>query len=226
MASVGAHRFAQRLAELRARVDALAAGRDITIVAVTKSFDESHVREAIAAGAVDVGESYAQEVVEKWRRLTEDEQRRARLHFIGRLQTNKVRLVAPFVALWQSIDRPELAERVARHAPDASVLVQVNISGEPQKGGCAPTDVAALIERCSVLGLDVRGLMGVGPAGSRDATRSAFQSLRSLVDRFGLPICSMGMTDDLDIALAEGSTMVRVGSALFGPRPEKPDLRH
>lgn len=218
----------QRLDALRERIDRLAPGRagEITIVAVTKSFGVGHVAAAIDAGLSDIGENYAQEAVEKWTALEAIRRSRARLHFIGRLQTNKIRTLAPHVALWQTVDRGALVEQLARHAPGAQVLVQVNISDEPSKGGCRDDEAAALVAHATDAGLQVLGLMGVGPAGDPELARPAFRRLRSLVDRLALPVCSMGMTDDLEVAVSQGATMVRVGSALFGPRPRKADLRH
>jgi pyridoxal phosphate enzyme (YggS family) len=196
------------LAEVRRRI-----GDEVRIVAVTKGHGVDAVQAALAAGLTDVGESYAQELREKaavdgvsW-------------HFVGRLQTNKVRQVADLVHLWQSVDRDELADEIARRAPGAAVLVQVNVSGEPQKGGCDPADVAALVARCADIGLGVRGLMTVGhPADPRPG----FRLLAGLADDLGLPERSMGMSGDLEIAVEEGATMVRVGRALFGPRPRTP----
>jgi uncharacterized pyridoxal phosphate-containing UPF0001 family protein len=145
-----------------------------------------------------------------------------RWHFIGRLQRNKVRAVAPIVALWQSVDRLSLGEEITRRAPGASVLVQVNATGEDGKGGCPPALVPGVVDGCRDLGLDVRGLMAVGPTtGGAAAARPAFEAVRDLAARLGLVEVSMGMTDDLEVAVACGSTMVRVGSALFGPRPPK-----
>jgi PLP dependent protein len=211
------------LAQLRERIER--AGRDpqsVTLVAVTKGFGADVVQQALGCGLVDVGESYAQELRAKIDELDVSSRSDVRWHFIGRLQTNKVRLVASDVALWQSVDRRSLATEIAKHAPSASVLVQVNTSGEPQKGGCAPADTAALVARCRDLGLDVRGLMCVAAAGPEDVARAAFRRLTALAGDLELRELSMGMSDDLDVALQEGSTMVRVGTALFGARPARP----
>ena len=139
-------------------------------------------------------------------------------HFIGRLQRNKVRTIAGLVSLWQSVDRPALAETIAKHAPGAAVLVQVDVTGEPQKGGCPPGEVAALVATCRGLGLDVRGLMAVGPFGPPEDARPGFRRVRELADELGLAERSIGMSADLEVGVEEGSTMVRVGTALFGPR--------
>ena len=141
-----------------------------------------------------------------------------RWHFIGRLQTNKVRSLAEHVDLWESIDRLELVQELARRAPAARILVQVNISEEPQKGGCRPEGAAELVGRARDAGLDVVGLMGVAAAGPPETARPAFRRLVGLADDLGLPERSIGMSGDLEVAVQEGSTMVRVGTALFGAR--------
>lgn len=212
--------LAGRIGQLRDRI--ARAGRDpdtVTLVAVTKGFGVEVVEQALAGGLVDLGENYAQDLREKVDALTNAQQAAVRWHFIGRLQTNKVRLVATDVALWQSVDRAALAEEIAKRAAGARVLVQVNTSGEAQKGGCAPDDTSALVTRCRELGLVVEGLMCVGPAAAPEASRSAFRRLTTLADGLDLRERSMGMSDDLDIALGEGSTMIRIGTALFGSRP-------
>ena len=227
--------MARQLEAVRARIAAV--GRDpsdVTVIAVTKGFGPEAIVAAVGAGLVEVGENYAQECVAKIAAAREQLAGSVgvgvggvgvgapRLHFIGRLQTNKVRLLSPHVALWQSVDRLPLGREIARRAAGARVLVQVNVSDEPAKGGCAPGEADALVGALLALGLDVRGLMAVGPTGPPDMARPGFAWLRAECDRLGLAVCSMGMTDDLEIAVAEGSTMVRVGSALFGMRPSPP----
>lgn len=209
--------LAAAAAGIRARI--AAAGGDpqrVALIAVTKGHDVDAARAAVAAGLVDLGESYSQELVAKADELDVD----ARWHMIGRLQRNKVRLVAPFVHLWQSIDRLSLAGEVARRAPGAAILVQVNVSGAEQQGGCPPERVAAVVEGCTDLGLDVRGLMAIGPQGEVEVVRAAFRTVRDIADELGLRERSMGMSGDLEAAVAEGATMIRVGTALFGPRGE------
>ncbi len=204
-----------RLVELRQRI-AAAGGDGVTVVAVTKGFGPEVVEAAVAVGLDDIGENYAQELLAKLAGLGAD---RPRVHFIGRLQSNKVRSMAGVVDLWQSIDRASLVEPLAKVWPPAKVLVQVNVSDEPGKGGCAPGDVPALVARLREREVVVEGLMAVGRTGPPELARPGFRLLRALVDDLGLATCSMGMTDDLEVAVEEGSTMVRVGSALFGPRP-------
>jgi PLP dependent protein len=144
------------------------------------------------------------------------------VHFIGQLQTNKVRHLAGLVDVWESVDRPRLVAELARRAPGARVLVQVDTTGEEGKGGCPLADVVSLVRTATDAGLAVTGLMTVGPTeGGPEAARPGFRAVRALVDELGLTTCSMGMTADLDVALEEGTTEIRVGTALFGPRPPR-----
>jgi pyridoxal phosphate enzyme (YggS family) len=183
---------------------------------VTKGFGPDAIDAAAAAGCRMIGENYAQELLAKHPAAAAAG---VAVHFIGRLQSNKVRLVADIVAVWESVDRPALVDEIARRAPGASVLVQVNTTGEPDKGGCEPEAAAGLVGRARDAGLVVDGLMTVGPTeGGADAARAGFRLVRGLVDELGLRSCSMGMTDDLEVAVEEGTTRVRLGTALFGPR--------
>lgn len=204
-----------RVAHVHERI-AAAGGTDVTVVAVTKGFGVDAVVAALASGLVDVGENYAQELLGKVADLPPGE---LRWHFLGRLQRNKVKALAPHVHLWQSVDRLELGVEIARRAPGAGVLVQVNLSGQPQKGGCAWGELDALVAGLAEAGLRVRGLMGVGPEGAPEDARPGFRRLVEAAERLGLPERSIGMTADLEVAVQEGSTMVRVGRDLFGPRP-------
>jgi pyridoxal phosphate enzyme (YggS family) len=194
----------------------------VTIVVVTKTVSEARVREALVAGATDLGENRAQDLVAKAAALGDAEPAPV-WHFIGRLQRNKVRMLAGTVELWHSIDRAELADPLARHAPGARVLVEVNLSGEPQKGGCRPDDAEGLVERLAGAGLVVEGLMTV-PAAGVDP-RPAFAALREMGGRLRLGRLSMGMTGDFEPAISEGATIVRIGSAIFGPRTGAEGLR-
>ena len=212
---------AERLDAIRHRIEAVvgaARATDVTVLAVTKAFGPDAVHAAMAAGCRAVGENYAQELAAKF----VDMEPRPEVHFIGQLQTNKVRLVAPFVAVYETVDRGSLAAEIAKRAPAARVLVQVDTAGDPGKGGCPVGDVASLVDTCRRLGLQVDGLMTVGPTeGGPEAARLGFRTVRQLVDALGLAVCSMGMSDDLEVAVSEGSTEVRVGSALFGSRPPR-----
>jgi pyridoxal phosphate enzyme (YggS family) len=199
-----------------------AAGGDpdrVTIVAVTKGFGVEAVEAALAGGAHHVGENYAQELVAKAAALPEGAA--PVWHFIGGLQTNKVRALAPHVALWETVDRPSLVAELAKRAPGARVLVQVNISAEEAKGGCAPEAAADVVAEAVERGLDVAGLMGVAAADDLDLARRQFALLAGLRADLGLAELSMGMSADLEAAVAEGATIVRVGRALFGARPPR-----
>jgi pyridoxal phosphate enzyme (YggS family) len=212
---------AERVAAVRERVAGAGGEGRVTIVAVTKGFGPDAVAAAVAAGLDDVGESYAQELLTKAGAVAPP-----RWHFVGRLQANKVRSLVGTVSLWQSVDRPRLVDELARRAPGARVLVQVDVSGEPSKGGCPPAEVPALVERASAAGLEPAGLMAVGPLGPPEDARPGFRAVTALADRLGLPERSMGMSADLEVAVQEGSTMVRVGTALFGQRPPRPTAPH
>lgn len=194
------------------------AGGDVDrvgVLAVTKGFGPDAVEAAVEAGLGDVGENYAQELLGKARFVGPG----PRWHFIGRLQSNKVRHLAGTVAVWESLDRPSVIDEVARRSPGAAVFVQVNAADDEAKGGCAPAETADLVARATDAGLAVRGLMTVGVAGDVAATGSAFATVADLADRLDLEHRSMGMSDDLETAVKAGSTLIRVGTALFGPRP-------
>ena len=215
-------RVAARVAEVRERIAASSGGRDVALVAVTKTFGPEALVAAGATGCDAVGENYAQELVAKLDALVQADLlgRVPEVHFIGQLQSNKVRALAGRVAVFETVDRRSLAAEIAKRCPGARVLVQADATGEPGKGGCPIDDVPRLVDEVRSAGLDVVGLMVVGPTeGGAEASRPVFRSVRALVDRLGLTVCSMGMSDDLEVAVEEGSTQVRVGSALFGPRP-------
>ena len=221
-----------RLAALREQIRV--SGRDpesVQIVAVTKGHGPDACAAAVANGLLDLGESYAQELVAKAAEIGGDgaaalRDAAVRWHFVGGLQTRRVRAVAGLVHLWQSVDRPRLVAEVARWAPGALVLVQVALSAEPGKAGCAPADAPALVASATEAGLVVEGLMGVGPtSGGAEAARPGFRRLRRVADELGLRTVSMGMSGDVPVALAEGATLLRVGTALFGPRPSRAAVR-
>lgn len=202
----------------------------VRIVAVTKGFGADAVRAALRAGIGDIGENYAQEL------LAKDEAVRAagrgdrsaepaaepavRWHFLGAVQRNKVAALAPVVSCWQTVARAAEGEAIARRRPGAVVLVEVDTTAAPGRNGCSPEEVPALVVELRAAHLDVRGLMTVAPV-DPEAAHRAFRSVRVLADELGLPERSMGMSDDLELAVAEGSTMVRVGRALFGERPPR-----
>ena len=211
---IDANEVADRVAHVRS-VISNAGGTGVSLVAVTKSFGIEALRAALAAGCDAVGENYAQELLEKITvglPLVD-------VHFIGALQSNKVRLLAGHIALWQSVDRESVVDELGRRAPGATILIQVDTTGEPSKGGVTPTQLDALRVRAESRGLIVKGLMTIGPTdGTQDECEKSFGMLRHLVNEHGLSVCSMGMSADYPIAVACGSTMVRVGSGLFGDR--------
>lgn len=209
---------AERIRSIRERIERRGR-RGVRLIAVTKGFGVEAMSSAVRAGCVDVGENYAQELVAKLTAYPV-ELEPPTVHFIGRLQTNKVRSVASVVDCWHTVDRSGLVDEIARRAPSARILIQVNATGEDDKGGCRPDDAEGLVTRSVAAGLQPIGLMTVGPTdGDPARTRLAFETVARMGAALGLPELSMGMSADLDIALDVGSTMVRVGSAIFGDRP-------
>ena len=193
----------------------------VTLVAVTKGFGPDAVRAALGAGLVVLGENYADELVAKAAAVADDEGTPPQWHFLGAIQRNKVPRLAPIVSCWQSVGRIEEGRAIARRSPGARVLVQVDVAGIPGRGGVPAPEVAGLVAALVDEGLDVAGLMAVGMPGEPEAARPGFRTVSRLADSLGLEVRSMGMTDDLEVALSEGSTMVRVGRALFGQRPAR-----
>ncbi|MFH1331145.1 MAG: YggS family pyridoxal phosphate-dependent enzyme [Actinomycetota bacterium] len=217
-----------RLPEVRERLCAAAAraGRvesEITLVAVSKGAGPDMLRIAYAAGQRDFAENRPAAFAARWGEVPGD----ARWHFIGRLQGNKVRVVRPGAHLLHSLDRAELAGYWAKGPSlPPPVLVQVNVSGEPGKAGAAPREAEALVAAATGLGIEVRGLMTIPPMGASPAeARPWFRALaglrRDLGRRWpGLNELSMGMSDDFEVAVEEGATLLRVGRAIFGPFPD------
>ena len=210
----------------RIRAAAQASGRDldhIGLLAVSKTKPAAAVREAYAAGIRDFGENYLQEALEKQAELSELP---LIWHFIGPIQSNKTKPIAEHFAWVHSVDRLKIAQRLSEQRPadlpPLNICLQVNVSAEDSKSGCAPAELAALAQAVSQLpNLRLRGLMAIPePTDDVAAQRAAFARLREL--RGGLPLpldtLSMGMSHDLDAAIAEGATWVRIGTALFGAR--------
>lgn len=224
--------IAYRLAEVRSRIEAACerAGRDpagVTLVGVSKTYPVDLVREAIEAGLRDFGENRAQEVVPKARALAEAGGTQPRWHFIGHLQRNKVREVLPHMNVLHSLDSERLIEEIERrfseqpaHDHPFPCYLEVNVSGEASKGGVPPEDLPTLLRRAQDSPvLRVEGLMTVAPrVADPEDVRPVFRALRELAATHGLPGLSMGMTDDFEVAIEEGATLVRVGRAIFGER--------
>lgn len=211
----GADRIRQRI------VDAGGDPSHIDIVAVTKGFDTSALEAAATAGLMMIGENYAQELCAKWDQLRPEVRDRLDVHFIGRLQSNKVRQLAGLVDLWQSVDRTRLVREIARHSPGAAILVQLDVSGASTQGGCGLGDAPDLIGQARDVGLEVRGCMAIGPQGSPGDIEAAFAEVIRFADRHDLEHRCIGMSADLEHAVQAGSTMVRIGTALFGERPAR-----
>jgi hypothetical protein len=213
-----AEAVAANLETIRARIQAV--GRpDVRIVGVTKRHPVDTVRAAVEAGLTHLGENYAQELVAKALATTDLD---ISWHFIGQLQKNKVRTLVGHVAVVETIDRSSLATEVGRRLAGVTGYVQVDLAGIPGRGGCGWDQVDDVVATATDAGVAVTGLMGVAPPvdgpGGSGAVRASFERLASTAGRLGLAELSMGMSSDLDEALAAGATTVRIGTALFGRR--------
>jgi PLP dependent protein len=225
--------IAENLECVRENIAAAArrAGRnpdEITLVAVSKTHGPEAIEAAIEAGQLDFGENYVQEADEKIKTIGPD---RARFHFIGHLQTNKAKLVAPHYQMVQTVDRAKLARKLGTLAVENGrvlpVLIEVSIAGEESKSGIAPEKVPELIDVIQATeGLALKGLMTMPPFLPAEQARPYFVKLRNLRDKLApnlpagmsLDVLSMGMSGDYEVAIEEGATIVRVGTAIFGSR--------
>ena len=209
----------ERYLRLVDRVHELAGDR-VDVVAVSKTFPVEAVMAVREVGGTRFGENYAKEAIDKVEELRRRGIDGYEWHFIGALQSNKVRSLAAVVDVWQTVDRASIVDEIARRHPGARVLLQVNSTGESTKNGCAPADVESLAVSATERGLRVEGLMTMGPTEpDREITRRAFAETARLARALGLSTLSMGMSGDWEIAVSEGSTLIRVGSAIFGDRP-------
>jgi pyridoxal phosphate enzyme (YggS family) len=220
--------IAANISTLGARINAaaLAAQRDpaaIGLLAVSKTKPAGALREAYAAGLRDFGENYLQEALSKQLELADLP---LCWHFIGPIQSNKTRAIAENFAWVHSVDRLKIAQRLSEQRPEdlppLNICIQVNVSGEASKSGCTPADLPALAAAISALPrLKLRGLMAI-PEPTEDSAEqnAAFAAVRSLQAQLNLPLdtLSMGMSHDLEAAIAQGATWVRIGTALFGAR--------
>jgi PLP dependent protein len=222
----------ENLAEIRTRIESACArsGRSpeqVLLVAVSKTFPPAAVEAALDAGVTDIGENRVQELREK----TDAIGRRARWHLIGHLQSNKAKLAASLADVVQTVDSVAIARRLARESQAEGraldVLIQVNVGEEPQKSGVAVADAGALAREISQIdGLRLCGLMTIPPLAGEETTRRYFRALRELRERLSGSVSeqirelSMGMTDDFEIAIEEGATIIRVGRAVFGRREQ------
>ncbi|WP_343582611.1 YggS family pyridoxal phosphate-dependent enzyme [Pseudomonas sp.] len=220
--------LADNLSAISARITsaAQAAGRDpasVQLLAVSKTKPASAIREIHAAGVRDVGENYLQEALTKQQALSDLP---LIWHFIGPIQSNKTKAIAEHFDWVHSVDRLKIAQRLSEQRPAGlaplNICLQVNVSGEDSKSGCAPADLPALAKAVAALpNLCLRGLMAIPePTDDRAAQEAAFATLRQLQEGLGLGLetLSMGMSHDLEAAIAQGATWVRIGTALFGAR--------
>lgn len=194
---------------------------DVTVVAVTKGFDRSAMDCAQRLGLTNVGENYAQELLGKAEAVNPG----TNVHFMGRVQRNKVRKVVDIVDVWHSVSRPEILTEIAkRSAPlerSPKILIQVRPHDDDTKDGIRPSELDAMLETAAEAGAEVGGLMTIGVLGNAAATKEAFVELAALAKAYGLADCSMGMSGDYRDALAAGATILRLGSVLFGARPTR-----
>lgn len=220
MGELTAESVAGQLELVRSRISA--AGGDpqqVRIVAVTKGFGPEAVVAATQAGCSDIGENYAQELLAKSSAIA---QSGATLHFLGGIQRNKIGKIAAHVDTWQSVDRLEAGQTIARRSPGAKVLVQADLLGGALTGraGVPMAEVATLVDQLRGLPLEIAGLMAVGPPPPNDP-EPGFRQVVALARELDLREVSIGMSGDLEAAVRAGSTMVRIGTALFGPRPPR-----
>jgi PLP dependent protein len=195
-------------------------GRDpqeVTIVAVTKGFDESAPLVARELGLSDVGENYPDELLEKAAVATS-----VRWHMLGSIQRRRIKDLGPVVTCWQTLSRHEEVDSLARIAPRTQVFVQVDTTGLEHRNGCSPEGAPSVVAAAAAAGLEVRGLMTVGAPGGPALAAPGFDIVANIARDLGLFELSMGMSDDIEVAVRAGSTMLRVGRALFGERPIPP----
>jgi PLP dependent protein len=199
---------------------------EVTLVAVSKTVEVDIIRDAVRAGCTDLGENYIQELREK-RELLLDEP--IRWHYIGHLQTNKIKYIIDWVHMIQAVDSLHLGQELSHEAGKSNrtvdVLVEVNTSGESTKFGVSPDSAVAFVKQLRTIPrLNIKGLMTMGPfLPDPEDSRPAFRTLRKLRtvlqnDGVDMPVLSMGMTNDFKVAIEEGATMVRIGTAIFGSR--------
>tara|TARA_B100000287_G_scaffold426280_1_gene473919 strand:+ start:332 stop:1000 length:669 start_codon:yes stop_codon:yes gene_type:complete len=193
-------------------------GGSAQIMAVTKGFPKEAAVAAYQTGITLLGENYAQELIKKHEALPGLE---VEWHMIGSLQRNKVRKLSEIVSVWQTVDRVSLLSEIAKYHPSAKVLIQINPLQIPNKAGCSIPEAEILLEQGAEMGLFIKGVMAVGMQGNLEETSKIFREAVDFAERFELPERSIGMTEDLEVAIDCGSTLLRIGRALFGDRPNK-----
>ena len=229
---------AENVKKIRQQIAAacLRAGRtseEVVLIAVSKTFGSHLVREALAAGIHDIGENYIQELRQKHEELGQED---VRWHVIGHLQSNKIKYIAPWVHCIQAVDTIGLGREIDKYAENAgrtiTILVEVNTSGEQSKFGAVPEETVSVVQQLSRLPhVHVDGLMTIGPfLPDPESSRPSFRMLKELkseVEKEGIPVrhLSMGMTNDFEVAIEEGATMVRIGTAIFGRRAKRTQVQ-
>ena len=206
----------ERLQEINKIIDAKAQN-PVTLIGVTKGFTHEEVNIASELGIKNFGENYAQDLLTK-NPLVDPE---ISWHYIGQLQSNKIRKISHLVDVWHSVTSLKLAREIHKRNDQAQILLQVSLMGPSNSKGFEVEQLPQLISELRDMNIDISGLMTMGVPGDMVATRVVFKELRKLADTFELPECSMGMSDDFEIALESGASMIRVGSAIFGNR--RPD---
>lgn len=228
----------QNINQIQKRIEAAAqrSGRkkeDILLLAVSKTIDVERIKEAVACGLKDLGENKVQEILEKYEPMGEE----VKWHLIGHLQTNKVKYIIDKVKLIHSVESLKLAEEISKRAKKANkvmdILIEVNMAAEESKFGVAPEDTLSLIQKIALLdNICIRGLMTVAPfVENSEENRECFRRMKQLsvdinaekIDNVYMDILSMGMSNDFEVAIEEGATIVRVGTSIFGRRiyPQK-----
>jgi hypothetical protein len=206
-----------RVRAIRRRITAAGGDVDkIRVVAVAKTFPVSAVRAAFEAGLVDFGENYADELCAKAVALRD--QPEIKWRFIGAIQRNKLARLAPYVSCYEGVTRLEEGRDIARRAAGTSVFVEVDTTGDPRRNGVSPTQLPVLVAALRELPIAVDGLMTVAPPGGGATAENCFRLVAELARDLGLGQCSMGMSEDFEIAVGAGATEIRVGTSLFGHR--------
>ena len=203
----------ERLEKINEIIDAKAQN-PVTLIGVTKGFTHQEVNIASELGIKNFGENYAQELLTK-NPLVNPE---ISWHYIGQLQSNKIRKISHLVDVWHSVTSLKLAREIHKRNDQAQILLQVSLMGPSNSKGFEVEQLPQLISELRDMNIDISGLMTMGVPGDKVATRVVFKELRKLADTFELPECSMGMSGDFEIALESGASMIRVGSAIFGNR--------
>lgn len=203
----------ERLSSIKSDIDELASEPErVRLITVTKKFDVETIRALQSLGMQDFGENYSQELEAKASEIED-----AVWHFVGGLQRNKVKKISDVVSVWHSVTSVKLIDAIATRTNSAEIFIQVNLTREPQKSGCEPTEITGLAEHARSQGLSVLGLMVMGPTGG-DSPMPVFEAAQNLTKDLGFERLSMGMSGDYKLALSCGATDLRLGEAILGPR--------